>query len=210
MSRNVRANTKSGKRYSARYLVLTYSQTSEDFQPLRLLPILDNEQARSIIARKSDEDGGTCYYAFVDFRRKRFHTRNKHLFDIQGVHPNWACPENPGRSWNYVGDMEDVVHHKCPRPIGSSSQRRARTSEPSAPASSVNSDERFTARGPVAELIDWLDGFKAALEVLVYKDGVDTKEMTNERLTRQATIVIRACSELARMADLRKTSAGRI
>lgn len=78
--------------------------------------------------------------------------------------------------------MEDVVYHKYPYLTRSSSQKRVRASEPSVPASSINSDKYLTVRGPITELIDWFNRFKAAFEVFIYKNGVDNKEMSNKRL----------------------------
>ncbi|KAL6866180.1 hypothetical protein ACO1O0_002285 [Amphichorda felina] len=87
-------------RYSARYLILVYSNTPERFDPLEIQRLVTQEQGQCTIVQKSAAsespgNGGaggvmtTSYLVFVDFAGKRFQTRNLGLFDVQGLHPKW-------------------------------------------------------------------------------------------------------------------------
>src|SRR5699024_9766360 len=48
---------------------------------------------------------------------KRVSTRNQHLFDFGGVHPNiQPIPRTPGKTWDYAGKDGDVIHEHGERP----------------------------------------------------------------------------------------------
>ena len=80
-----------GKRFSARYLLLRYIRAPSKFDAgeIRRLAAAQKAQCTIIRERASDTKGSNNYLAFIDFSGKRFQTRNPSLFDVQGCHPHW-------------------------------------------------------------------------------------------------------------------------
>lgn len=90
-------------RYSARYLLLTYSKTPERFDALEIQRLASQEHGQCTIVRQVQRDNTFSYLAFVDFAGKRFQTRNLGLFDIQGIHPKWSQVRSS--PWDTLDDM---------------------------------------------------------------------------------------------------------
>lgn len=126
----------SNSRYSARYLVLVYSQTSERFDPLEIQRLVSQEEGQCAIIRRSQNNGNSSYLAFVHFAGKRFQTRNLGLFDIQGHHPRWVHVRSaPWRTFDTMTANGEVVWNGLSRDQEISVQNK----ESWSPSSSVSS-----------------------------------------------------------------------
>lgn len=115
----------SNNRYSARYLVLVYSQTSERFDPLEIERLVSQEEGQCAIIRRSQNDGSSSYLSFVHFSGKRFQTRNLGLFDIQGHHPRWVHVRSaPWRTFDTMAASGEVVWNGLSRDKETQGQNR--------------------------------------------------------------------------------------
>lgn len=116
---------KNAERYSAKWLLLTYAQTPDGFDPEKIHSMARAEKAKCRIGKEFHKDGGTHYHAFFEFS-KRFQTRNIKHFDSQNCHPNWTIIRyTPWKSWDYVGKDGDVVVEDCERPPETGSGKAA-------------------------------------------------------------------------------------
>lgn len=114
-----------GRRYSARYLILIYREARANFDPLEIQRLVAREQAKCTIVRHSQDDNFSRYFAFVDFAGKRFQTRNLGLFDVQGYHPKWVhVTSSPWRTLDEMVAQGDVVWNGIVRPSKNSSTGR--------------------------------------------------------------------------------------
>jgi hypothetical protein len=105
------------RRYSARHLLLIYSQTTARFDPLEIQRIVSTKHARCTIVRQPSPDSKQNYLAFVDFAGKRFQTRNPRLFDIQGYHPKWLhLSSSPWHTLDKIIARGEVIWDGAKRP----------------------------------------------------------------------------------------------
>ena len=117
------------RRYSARYLILIYSQTSARFDPLEIQRLASRQQAKCTIVRQSLLDSTFNYFAFVDFVGKRFQTRNLKCFDIQGYHPKWLhLTSSPWRNLDQMIERGEVVWNGVSRPTDPTGTRETLSS----------------------------------------------------------------------------------
>lgn len=93
----------------AKYVLLTYAQCPEDWDPMQILDMCSVHEAECIVARERHADGGLHYHVFVEFGEP-FSTRRATAFDVGGRHPNIACVgKTPLIAWNYVCKEGDIV-----------------------------------------------------------------------------------------------------
>lgn len=103
-------------RVNCKWLMLTYSQTPDDFNPEKIADLAKQNSAKCLISKEYHKDGGTHYHALLYFE-KRFQTRNVHHFDVQGRHPNWLTVRStPERAWDYVGKEGEIMYQTLDRP----------------------------------------------------------------------------------------------
>jgi len=102
---------------SAKYVLLTYAQCPEDWDPLRILEMCNLHNAECLIARERHADGGLHYHVFVEFE-KPFSTRRTEAFDVAGRHPNIALVgKTPRVAWDYVCKEGDIVGGGAEAPL---------------------------------------------------------------------------------------------
>ncbi|KAK4451157.1 hypothetical protein QBC34DRAFT_401441 [Podospora aff. communis PSN243] len=127
-SRNPRTKpspTCSTTRYSARYLILVYSETSARFDPLEIRRLASRWRAQCTIVRQTRPNDSTHnHLAFVDFIGKRFQTRNRNFFDIQGYHPKWLhLTSSPWRHLEQMMERGEVIWNGVSRQSQESRKR---------------------------------------------------------------------------------------
>ena len=103
-------------RYSVKYLMLTYSQVKDDFDPKLIVAKARAHKAKYHISRELHQDGGVHYHALFMFD-KRFQSRNTKAFNIGIYHPHWLLVRaHPWKSWDYVGKDGDIIETNMERP----------------------------------------------------------------------------------------------
>lgn len=104
--------------FSARYVLLTYSQ-SGDLSEWSVLDHISSLGAECIIGREDHADGGTHLHVFCDFGRKK-QSRRSDYFDVEGHHPNIVPSRGrAGEGWDYATKDGNVVAGGLERPGGS-------------------------------------------------------------------------------------------
>lgn len=116
---------------NAKYVLLTYAQTSPTFDPWSILTKLSDLRAECIISRERHADGGIHYHTFVDFGGKPFSSRDTNVFDCDGHHPNIErVGKTPWLAYEYVCKDGDIIFGgaTCPEreSISSGTTRSAR------------------------------------------------------------------------------------
>lgn len=103
--------------FSARYVLLTYSQ-SGDLSEWSVLDHISSLGAECIIGREDHADGGTHLHVFCDFGRKK-QSRRSDFFDVEGHHPNIVPSRGrAGEGWDYATKDGNVVAGGLERPGG--------------------------------------------------------------------------------------------
>jgi len=103
--------------FSARYVLLTYSQ-SGDLSEWAVLDHISSLGAECIIGREDHADGGTHLHVFCDFGRKK-QSRRSDFFDVNGNHPNIVPSRGrPGEGWDYATKDGLIVAGGLERPSG--------------------------------------------------------------------------------------------
>jgi len=103
--------------FSARYVLLTYSQ-SGSLSEWSVLDHISSLGAECIIGRENHADGGTHLHVFCDFGRKK-QSRRSDFFDVDGHHPNIVPSRGrPGEGWDYATKDGDIVAGGLDRPGG--------------------------------------------------------------------------------------------
>ncbi|KAK0618891.1 hypothetical protein B0T14DRAFT_565798 [Immersiella caudata] len=193
-TRNPRAKNSvypNSTRYSARYLILIYTETSLRFDPLEIRRLASRWRAQCTIVRQTrhNDTGTHNYLAFVDFVGKRFQTRNRNSFDIQGYHPKWLhLTSSPWRHLEQMTERGEVIWNgvfsrvqqgqEGRRKIGSSTVARESSSR------SVSADSPLPAMNPsegFAEGRDW-EFLGAADTESSFLDLCGASEMPKETL----------------------------
>lgn len=101
---------------TVKYVLLTYAQVGDDFDPEWILDLCVSLEAECLVARERHADGGTHYHAFVEFGRL-FSTRSSRRFDLYNYHPNIALVgRTPWVAYDYVCKDGDVVCGGAARP----------------------------------------------------------------------------------------------
>jgi len=101
--------------FSARYVLLTYSQ-SGDLTEWAVLDHISGLGAECIIGREDHAITGTHLHVFVDFGRKK-QSRRVDFFDVGGHHPNISPSRGrPGDGWDYAVKDGNVVAGGLGRP----------------------------------------------------------------------------------------------
>jgi len=101
--------------FSARYVLLTYSQCG-DLSEWAVLDHISALGAECIIGREDHADGGTHLHVFCDFGRKK-QSRRSDFFDVGGRHPNIeASRGRPEFGYDYAIKDGNVVAGGLPRP----------------------------------------------------------------------------------------------
>jgi hypothetical protein len=103
--------------FSARYVLLTYSQSGE-LSEWAVLDHISSLGAECIIGREDHADGGTHLHVFCDFGRKK-QSRRPDYFDVEGHHPNIVPSRGrAGQGWDYATKHGDIVAGGLERPGG--------------------------------------------------------------------------------------------
>jgi len=101
--------------FSARYVLLTYSQ-SANLSEWSVLDHISSLGAECIIGREDHADGGTHLHVFCDFGRKK-QSRRSDFFDVDGHHPNIVPSRGrPGEGWDYATKDGNIVAGGLERP----------------------------------------------------------------------------------------------
>jgi len=113
-----------------RYILLTYSQVSTTFDPDKVVDLLSDLGAETlIISLEKHEDGGSHYHALGEFA-KPFTTRSARKFDVDGHHPNIEkVGKTPWMAFDYVAKDGEVVGGTCERPKESTGRRNESNSD---------------------------------------------------------------------------------
>ncbi|WGO62809.1 replication protein [Genomoviridae sp.] len=101
--------------FSARYVLLTYSQ-SGDLDAADVLARITSIGGKCIIGREDHADGGTHLHVFVDFGRKK-QSRRSNFFDVRGRHPNIVPSRGrPDGGYDYAIKDGNIVGGTLERP----------------------------------------------------------------------------------------------
>uniref|UniRef100_A0A8E7G246 Replication-associated protein n=1 Tax=Turdus pallidus Genomoviridae sp. TaxID=2814956 RepID=A0A8E7G246_9VIRU len=101
--------------FSARYVLLTYSQCG-DLSEWDVLDHIGSLGAECIIGREAHVDGGTHLHVFVDFGVKK-QSRRSNFFDVGSYHPNIVPSRGrPEGGWDYAVKQGEVVAGGLGRP----------------------------------------------------------------------------------------------
>jgi hypothetical protein len=177
------------RRYSARYLILIYSQTTARFDPLEIQRIVSTQEAQCTIVRQAFESTHN-YFAFVDFAGKRFQTRNLRLFDIQGYHPKWLhLTSSPWHSLDQMMKRGDVVWKgvSIPRDSNAPREMASRSKKVSSSATkwefqgSSSNESSFFDLCKVRMGHDIFDKFTKMMEQPVPSDEIESDISRNVR-----------------------------
>ncbi|KAH8891545.1 hypothetical protein GQ53DRAFT_865295 [Thozetella sp. PMI_491] len=136
-ARQLQPNTNT--RYSARFLILTYAQTTTRFDPFEIERLASRWQAKCTIVQQARPNGSFNYFAFIDFVGKRFQTRNLNCFDIQGHHPKWLhLNSSPWRHRDQMMHRGEVICDNVTPPTETASHTDAHPSAKKVSASSTS------------------------------------------------------------------------
>jgi len=121
------------RRLCRKYLLLTYSQTNDTFDPQKIADLVHLHKGTCLIGKENHKDGGTHYHAFCDFSKTRLQTSNLSIFDVDtedGMfhHPNWkAITSTPSKAFDYAGKDKNIVYNDCERPKEHGNQHTGRS-----------------------------------------------------------------------------------
>ena len=122
MARERRRRLGRPKNTKRKFLLLTYSQTSPQFNPEIIKDLIHNRDGTCLIAKEQHQDGGDHYHVFCDFSKRHLQTRNLSIFDVpvgnnKTHHPNWlAITETPWKTYDYTMKEGKIVYNDCKRP----------------------------------------------------------------------------------------------
>lgn len=104
-------------RLRSKYILLTYSQTPPDFDPLAINLCVKMLGGLARIGKETHPNtGGDHYHCFAAHPTK-FQTRSHRSFDVQGIHPNiQPVQQTPWTPWHYAVKDGNIIVDDVPEP----------------------------------------------------------------------------------------------